>query len=215
MGRDFSVIKTNVGNNVGDTASTTLTLIGTYVNKRYFQILRSINWRYINEDYTITLVAGTQDYTLPTDFATEVYAVDVTDQNELAAVSLQTLAENYPGDLTTQGAVDRYTVFTKDDGSKIVRFHYVPSKAATVDFPYIVKPSALSADTDQPILDLEDIIETGATADLYRRKREFAKAKDMEVLFQQMLSEYVWEHINQKNVVHQFKPTVFNRDNLI
>lgn len=215
MARDFSVIKTNIGNSVGDTSATTLSLIGVYVNRRYFQVLRSINWRYINEDYTVTLVAGTQDYALPADFATELYAVDITDGKELSAVSLQDLAQNYPGDLTTQGEVKRYTIFTSDNGSKYIRFHYVPSKAATVDLPYIVKPAALSNDTDEPILDLEDLLEVGATADIYRRKREFAKAKDMEVLFQQMISEYIWEHINQANVVHQFKPATFDRDNLV
>lgn len=215
MARDFSVIKTNVGNNVGDTSSTTLSLIGVYVNKRYFQILRSINWKYINEDYTISAVSGTQDYALPSDFKSEMYAVDVTNGIELACVSLQDIAQNYPGDLTSQSQPKRYTIFNSDDGSKYLRLHPVPSANVTINFPYIVKPSALSADTDQPILDLEDMIEVGATADLYRRKREFAKAKDMEVLFQQHLSDYIWEDANQQNKVHQFKPAVFNRDNLI
>lgn len=215
MARDFSVIKTNVGNNVGDTSATTLTLIGVYVNKRYFQILRSINWSYVNEDYTISLVAGTQDYALDSDYGTELYAVDITNGIELARVSLEDLGRYYPGDLTTQGQTKRYAVFNSDDGSTYFRAHPVPSANVTVDFPYVVKPSALSADGDQPILDLEDLIETGATADLYRRKREFAKAKDMEVLFQQMLSEYIWEQANQGNQIHQFKPAVFNRDNLV
>ena len=123
MARDFSVIKTNVGNNIGDTSTTTLSLIGVYVNKRYFQALRSINWRYINEDYTVSLVAGTQDYALPSDFATEVYAVETTNGTELAHITLQDLAQNYPGDLTTQGFVKRYTVFNSDDGSKYLRVH--------------------------------------------------------------------------------------------
>lgn len=215
MARDFSVIKTNVGNNVGDTSATTLSLIGVYANKRYFQILRTINWKYINEDYTVTLVASTQDYALPSDFKTEMYAVDATNNNELALVSLQALAQNYPGDLTTEGLPERYTIFNSDDGSKYIRFHPVPSAAGTINLPYIAKPAALSGDTDQPILDLEDIIEVGATADLYRRKREFAKAKDMEVLFQQHMSEYVWEQTNQQNKIYQFRPAVFNRDNLI
>lgn len=215
MARNFSVIKTNVGNNVGDTTATTLTLIGVYANRRYFKILRTINWNYINEDYTVSLVAGTQDYALPSDFGDVVYAVDTTNNNELTEVNLQFLGENYPGELTTQGQVYRYAIFNRDDGSKYIRFHYVPSAAATVALPYIVKPSALSADSDQPILDLEDLIEIGATADLYRRKREFSKAKDMEVLFQQELDDYIWEKYNKKNFVHQFRPSTFNRDNLI
>lgn len=215
MARDFSVIKTNVGNNVGDTNTTTLSLIGVYVNKRYFQILRTINWNYINEDYQISLVGGTQDYALPSDYKTEVYAVDITNGNELARVSLEDLGRYYPGDLTTQGTPTKYAVFKSDDGSTYFRPHPVPSGVMTISFPYIVKPASLSADTDEPILDLEDLIEIGATADLYRRKREFAKAKDMEVLFQQMLSDYIWEQTNQKNQVHQFKPATFNRDNLV
>jgi len=215
MARNFSVIKTNVGNNVGDTSSTTLSLIGVYVNKRYFQALRSINWKYINEDYTIALVAGTQDYALASDYKTELYAVDITNGNELSRVDIEDFGRYYPGDLTTQGLPKRYAVFKSDDGSTYFRAHPVPSANSTVDFPYIAKPTALSADGDQPILDLEDLLEVGATADLYRRKREFAKAKDMEILFQQMQADYIWDQVNQGNQVHQFKPATYNRDNLI
>ena len=217
MARNFSVIKTNVGNNIGDTSTTTLTLIGVYVNRRYFQVLRTIKWRYINEDYTISLVAGTQDYALASDYkdGNEIYAVDTTNGNALARVTMADLGRYYPGDLTSQSTTKRYTVFTSDDGSVYFRAHPIPSTATTVAFPYEVTPAALSNDSDQPILDLEDLLEIGATADLYRRKREFGKAKDMEILFTQMLADYVWEHVSQRNRVHQFKPSVFNRDNLV
>ena len=162
MARDFSVIKTNVGNNVGDTSSTTLSLIGVYVNKRYFQVLRSINWSYVNHDYKISLVAGTQDYALPSGYSSELYAVDSTNGIELARVSLEDLGRYYPGDLTTQGQTKRYAIYTRDDGTTYFRAHPVPSANATIDFPHIVKPAALSSDTDEPILDLEDLLEVGA-----------------------------------------------------
>ena len=71
---------------------------------------------------------------------------------------------------------------------KKIRFFYIPQAAFTASLPYIVKPSALSGDSDQPILDLEDLLECGATADTLRYKRQYAKAKDFDVQFEGIIS---------------------------
>ena len=115
----------------------------------------------------------------------------------------------------SEGSVTQYAIFNKDDGSKIIRFFYIPDKVITIDLPYIVKPTALSGDTDQPILNLEDLLEMGATADAWRRLRQYQKAKDHEVLWKTMLDEYIWDEHNNSNRTVQFAPTVFNRDDLI
>ncbi|MHA1853882.1 MAG: phage adaptor protein [Candidatus Heimdallarchaeaceae archaeon] len=214
MSRTLSTMRTNVGVNVQDTSSTFGTYINTWINKRYQQILRRINWNYINEDYTISVVAGTQDYVLPTDFKTPLYAVDITNGNRLTYVDPQDLADNYPSGLTSSGSALRYTIFNSDDDSKYLRLHYNPNSSFTLALPYIVKPDALTNDSDTNVLDIEDLIEQGATADAWRFKRQFAKARVIEALFEKELAEYIFAQENQQDRRIMFKPDVYNRDNL-
>jgi len=214
MGRDFSVMKDNVASRVQNTTNSMKTLIGQWVNRRYFQILRSINWEYINEDYTVTTVAGTQDYALPTDFGKEMYAVDSTNNTNLKKIDFEEIVRNYSASLTTAGYPERYAIFNSDDGSKYLRLHFVPNGAYNIVFPYMVKPAALSADTDEPILGLEDIIEVGAEGDAWRYMRQFQKGKEFEMMFNNNLADYVWDNENQPNQVMQFKPTTFNKSEL-
>ena len=213
MGRAFSTMQTNVGNNVMDTSTAFATKIGVYINKRYHQILRRVNWDYINEDYTITLVAGTQDYTLPSNFKTEVYA-NITSRNcQLDRVEFQDLVRNYPGEISSSGDVGRYSIYNKDDGEKYIRFHYAPSKADTVQLPYMVKGTDLSGTTEN-VLDIEDLIEIGATADAWRQKRQFQKASAMDTLFEKEMMEYIFAQENQENMIHQFTPKSDSRDTI-
>lgn len=214
MGRAFSDLKNNIGNNVMDTSTLFTTVISVYINKRYQQILRKINWNYINEDYTVTTIAGTQDYELAGDFKNEVYCNNTTDGVQMSRSELQELVDSYPDDLTTQGDVRRYAIFNSDDGKKYIRLHYVPDAVLTIALPYIVKPAALSADVDENVLDIEDLIELGATADAWRYKRQFQKAAAMDVMFEKELTEYIWEQENQQNQVKQFSVADFDRDGL-
>lgn len=215
MARNFSVIVNNVAENVEDTSTTMKNLIKGYVNKRYFQALRAMNWNYINEDYQITTVAGTQDYTLPSDFNKEVYVYVRSDNTRLDAKDLQRIERELGSSIYTEGSMHSYTIFNKDDGSKIFRVYYIPNSVETIDVPYIVKPSELSDDTDQPILNLEDLLEMGATADAWRRLRQYQKAKDHETLWTTMLNEYIWDEHNFSKKPVQFQPKSFNRDNLV
>jgi len=215
MGRDFSVIKDNVGNDIQDSSSSMATLIGRYVNRRYMDILRRINWNYINEDYSISVSSGTEDYTLPSDFKEELYAYDSTNKTNLKRINLQDLPYEHSSDMNSSGTVEAYAIFNSDDGSSYVRFFYPPNASITVEFPYIARPSELDDDTDEPVLSLEDILEVGATADALRYKRQYAKAKEMELMYESMLANKIWETENRYNQIIQFKPATFNRDNLI
>ena len=213
MGRAFNTLQDNVGVNVQDTSTTFATILGVYINKRYQQILRKINWDYINEDYTVTTVSGTQNYTLPSDFKTELYVNDSTNSKNLDRVELQDLVKNYSGDLDTSGDIERYSIYNSDDGEKYIKFHYKPNEALTVGIPYIVKPAALSGTTEN-ILDIEDLIELGATADAWRYKRQFDKAQAMDIMFEKELSEYIFAQENQENMVHKFTPRVQSRETI-
>ena len=213
MGRAFNIIQDNVGTNVQDTSTAFATILGVYINKRYQQILRKINWDYVNEDYTVTTVSGTQNYTLPSDFKTELYVNDSTNSKNLDRVELQDLVKDYSGDLDTEGDIERYSIYNSDDGEKYIKFHYVPTEALTVGIPYIVKPAALSG-TAENVLDIEDLMEMGATADAWRYKRQFAKAQAIDIMFEKELSEYIFAQENQENMVHKFTPRVQSRETL-
>lgn len=212
MGRDFSVIKANVGGDVQDTSTTFASLIGRYINRRYMEILRRINWNYINEDYSFNTVAGTQDYAMESDFKTPVYVYDSTNDLKLKKVDLQDLFEDKASTLESQGTVSAYTIFKSDDGSTYMRLYMIPTSVITIKAPYVVKPTELSADTDEPILGLEDLIEIGATADAWRYKRQFAKATVMDTLFEKKLLDYIWEQENQQDQTHMFIPKPYSRE---
>lgn len=214
MGRDFSVIKANVGTDIQDTSTAMATIIGRYINRRYMQILRAVNLDYINEDYTISVTAGTQDYALPTDFKTELYAIDTTNGNNLTRISWQDLSRDYEDDLSTSGDAERYIIFRDDSDAQKIRFHYVPNASITVSLPHYVTPSELSADADEPILGLEDLLELGATADAWRYKKQFSKAQQMEVLYNQMYADFIWKQENQPNNIVQFQPVSTSRDSI-
>ncbi len=214
MARDFSMIKTNVGQCIQDTSTAMNGIIGRFVNRRYFQVLRSVNWEYLNEDYIQVTVAGTQDYNLPSDFHKELYVTDTTNNTNLKRLDFESLVRDHSSELSTSGYPERYVIFKSDDGNQKIRFHYIPNGAYTVAIPYIVKPTALSADTDKPVIDIEDLLEIGAEADAWRYKRQFQKATQTEMLFNNYLADFIWDKENQPNDPTQFKPVTFNKTEL-
>ena len=173
-------------------------------------VLRVTNWQLINDDYTISVTAGTQDYAMPADFGKEVACYDDTNDKDIARTTLEELARYYPGELATSGDVERYAIWMKDSGAWYIKFHYKPASNITVAFPYIVKPVEMSSDSDTPYLSIGNLLETGALAEAYRYKRQFAKAHEYEMLFEKELSEYSWEQANQPNQITQLKPTFWN-----
>ena len=304
MNKTFTVLKANIGAECQDTSTAFGTIIGRFVNRRYFQILRAINWQGINSAYTFNTVSGTQRYVLPDDFGKEISCTDTTTDTELSKMTLEKLYEVY-ADISSSGTVERYAIVedcvqaqpsaasklaivsssvsdttqtlfirgivsgaetyesvtltgdtpvnsansytrikgisksaatagyvtitsnsaavtnalipmeTLETNYKIAVLHYVPATILTVAMPYIIKPMPLSQDYDYPIIDIGDLIELGALADCWRYKRQFGKAQTMEVMFNQQLQEYIFDKENQPNMVHQFEPTVFNRDDTV
>jgi hypothetical protein len=304
MNKSFSVIKGNVGAEVQDTSTSFATILGKIVNRRYFQVLRAVNWKNINYSYTFDTVAGTQRYALPDDFGKEISCADNTNDIVLNRTTLEELVKNYQ-DLDDSGTVQRYAIIedcvkkqptaasalaivsssasdttqtvlvrgivsgaetyetvtltgttpantsksytrikaiskssatvgyitiTSNSAAvtnaviageqletryKLALLHYIPSSIYTISMPYIINPLPLSQDYDYPVIDIGDLIEIGAMADAWRYKRQFTKAQTMEILFNQQLQEYIFDKENQPNMIHQFKPEVFNRDDTV
>lgn len=113
MNRIYIDMQTNVGNNVQDTSSATQTIIKRYINDTYFDLLRRFNWNFCNHDYSITTVAGTQDYALPRDFGKELYVLEDTNNAEVEYISPQQLIRDYAATWSSTGTVNKYTILDK------------------------------------------------------------------------------------------------------
>jgi len=204
MAKDFSTLKDNVANEIKDTTQQMKEIIGNYINNRYRKVLKACNWEVYNDDYTITTVSGTAAYAMPSDFRKELSVADTSNNRDLAYISMYDLTKTYQSSLNENGEPLRYSVFTDDSGNIKMRFHPVPNSVRTINVPYLVGVTDLSADSDTPINDFGDIIEVGAIADAWRYKRQFAKARDFEMLFEERLETLIWEMENRMNGQQDF-----------
>lgn len=301
----FVTIYGNVGTVIQDTSSAMATIIKVFCNNRYRELQKRLNFRVFNFDHSIALVAGTQDYILPSDFGKELYAYDSTNLRYIPFIAMEELAEKYPDSLASQGTVDRYSIFkdcvrkqptsasvitfvsssTADTSQSIrikgtdandveveetialngttnaastlsyktirmitksasttgrvtatsnaaavtvavlapadmdykvrkLRTHYIPGNAVTLKLPYQIKPYPLSSDYDSPQFNCADGIEIGATADAWRFKRQFAKAGELDRLFEKWIIDEQWDLENNPNQTHTLNPKPYDRDDI-
>lgn len=98
---------------------------------------------------------------------------------------------------------------------KVMRFVNIPNQTLTIEINYIQKPTPMSQDYDYPLIDCADVIEAGAEADAWRFKRQFAKAADLDIVFEKRLANLLFDYENQPNKVNLFKPKTYsgNMDN--
>lgn len=215
---NFAQIATNVGNRIGDTSANFQTIINQYINQRYQRIFKKFNWPTLVPAYTFNTAVGTQDYSLPSDFKHELYTYDSTNSFDIKRVDFQELERLNASTLSQQGSVSQYAIFESLTGSpatilKTVRFYQIPNSILAIKMPYIKQASDMSASTDLPIVDMADLAsELGATADAWRTKRQFEKASDFEVQYEQIIMEMIWSIENDPNRITQFRPSTYNRD---
>lgn len=110
MNKSLSDIVSNVQNEVLDTSTSIQSVIKNYINRRYFQILRAINWENINPNYTFNTIAGTQSYVLPDDFGKPFIVRDANNQNELAELDYQSLISKNISVISSSGIPTQYSI---------------------------------------------------------------------------------------------------------
>ena len=96
---------------------------------------------------------------------------------------------------------------------KILHFHPMPDSDAVwaLKTKRVVMP--LSQDYDYPIIEnISDIIEKGAEADAWKYKRQFAKARELEVQYQLMKSNRIFQEVSQPGIVHTFTADPLDRN---
>ena len=215
MATTFSTLKTNVGNRCGDTSTTFATIIGTYVNQRYKDILRRTNWYAVDDDYVVSGVSGTASYTLPADFGKELYVYDTVNKVDIPASTMEILEGAYQDELKDSGEVEAYMIIDTADASarsKKIKFFRTPDSAIDFEVPYVLKPTNLSAATDVPCIDCDTAIEYGACADAWLYKRQFAKAQQYEAMYEKEIQNLMWDKTNLPNFLHTMQPEALNRD---
>jgi hypothetical protein len=214
--KTFGTIKTNVGNNVMDTSTAFAAILGNYVHNRYFDVLRRTNWHAIDEDYSFSLSAAATMVTLPSDFGKEVAVYDTTNKIELNYISLNDLYSTFPDEIDKSGDVSHYsiveTVNSSNQRYKYFKPYKIPTDALTVKMPYSILPTTLASDGALMVIPCEDIVEIGTTADAWRYKRQFAKAAELEGLYERGIMALIWDQTNQPNQVKTFTPSPYSRE---
>lgn len=216
MASTFTTIQTNISNNVQDTSNEMKTLIGVYINNRYRDTLRRVNWEAVNLTYSFNTVAGQALYTMPSDFKKEIYAYNSTNTEELSRITLQEYVSNYRTNNVSNDVPNAYMIVdqvlaTTNERYKLLKLVNTPADAYTIELPYTIEPTDLSGSV-YPIISCEQALEYGATADAQRYKRQFAKAADYEKMYEMAINTLVWDYNNQPNQVNMTLPTAASRE---
>lgn len=140
MNKSLTNIVSNVQNEILDTSTTIQSLIKNYINKRYFQILRAINWENINTSYSFQTVVGTQSYILPDDFKKPLIVRDATNNNEIVEIDYQLLISKNISSFSSSGTPTQYSIIQD-------RVQDQPTSSSVIS---VVSDS--SSDTSQTVL---------------------------------------------------------------
>lgn len=202
MSKTFQDIVDAVASDIQDTDAEMKSIIGRYVNNRYRMILRTTNFNIVNDGYTITIVAGTQSYDLPSDFGKELYVVF--NQRVIERTDFNRLGTDFASSLAESGEPTHYIIFRDESGTNKIYLYKNPNASGTLYIPYTVKVRTDLSDTDEPLNDFADLLEIGATADAWRYKRQFNKARSLDVQFDMELDRYMWDEENQENQTNVF-----------
>jgi len=194
---NFGQIVYNVGIRVGDTSTAFSGIISTYVNQRYKRIFRKFNWPTLKSDYSFTTVVGTSDYLLPSDFKHELYVYDSTNLLDIKKLDFQELERVNTGAINSTGSVSQYAIYQSLDTSsppnikKTLRLYQIPNSVFTIQMPYLQ-----------------------AYAPLVNQVDLFTKAADFDMQYEQTIQEMIWEVENDPNRLVQFRPTVYDKNQL-
>ena len=110
MNKNFSQLKTNVGNRVQDTSTTFSTLIGYWVNDKYRDAVSRYDWEELYFTQTINASANTSAYALSEDADRIISCIDTTNGIIIDEVNEQQFClENYDV-LSDTGTPDKYFI---------------------------------------------------------------------------------------------------------
>lgn len=135
---------------------------------------------------------------------------------EIRSISKSATTTGYITITSNSGAVTVAVLGSGDTAYSvnILRLHYIPNGIVTINCPYIVDPSPLTNDLDQPVIDCAVAIELGATMMAWRYKRQFSKANEYERQYERAIDTLVWDLENSSTRQRMMGITPYSRDNV-
>ena len=206
MSKTFTTMQTNIGNMCHDTTTAFLALVGIWINDRYNDISRRHLWSELTDfSQTITTVADTADYSLESDFSTELFVANITNGEELTRYDearwwKERWSAHQAGAIAA-GIPKRYIILR---GTTEIKLDPTPKAAFTIATPYRQKVTDLSGSTAPAIDDIEYILEYGALSEAFAYKRQFQKADYFLNKYEFELGKRIAQEKSRPNQLNQF-----------
>ena len=208
MAKNFATMQSGVGTFCMDSTAAFAALSAIWLNDKYQDISRRKLWsELVNYTYTATAVAGTAEYTLPTDFDQELFVVNTTDGSKLMRFTEgDWFEERYPAYLAGAIASGTSMGYVIHESSGKIQFDPTPNAVKSFTIPYKKVISPLSGTMTAVIKDIETIMEYGATSDGFMYKKNFAKANDFLQKYEYELAKRIGQDNKKVNEQYQWIP---------
>jgi len=95
---------------------------------------------------------------------------------------------------------------------KQIHLHYIPSGTIVYRVRGKRRPAPLNNDYDYPVIECCDAIEKKAIAEAWRYKRQFTKAREYDMQYEQLKMDMIQRRTNQPDMVVLLRPTPLDRD---
>lgn len=154
------------------------------------------------EDYETGTLNGTTPVPTTKSFS-RIYAIGF----DAVRVGIVTATSN--SGAVTIGVIAREAVQTR---YKKLRLVPISNITLNLEMIYTQKAMPMSQTYDYPLLDVEDILEAGATADAWKYKRQNSKADYWDNIFEKRLDDWMWSRENKADMIHTFKPATYPRN---
>lgn len=159
--------------------------INAVINQGLRRLSARFDWPWLAATTTLSVVAGTQEYTLPTDLR-KALALTRTDKPQvLREVSPWEVLGKHGGDIPS-GTPTAFYVHGRS-----LFLDKVPTESATYSWLYFTAPTTLDNDTDEPAFHEEFhlILADYAVAKAWEREEDFTKADDAMADFDRAVDE--------------------------
>lgn len=175
--------------------------INAVINQGLRRLSARFDWPWLAASGTLTTVAGTGSYALPTDLRKSLAITRIDKAQRLVEVSPWEILGRWGGDLAT-GTPESYYVH-----GRTLYLDKLPSEAATYTWLYFTSPTALDNDVDEPEFtdEFHLVLADYAVAKVWEREEDFTKAADSMKQFDRGVEEMAVFYLD----VSRDRPVVF------
>lgn len=175
--------------------------IDVLINQGLHRLSARFEWPWLATSTTLSVVAGTTEYTMPTNLTRTLSIVRQDKQQRLIEVAANVIQATYGASLPS-GTPQMYFLH-----GRTMYLDRVPTENITYDWLYFRTPSTLDNDTDVPEFaeEFHYVLADWAISRVWRREEDFTKAEDAEQDFSNGIEEMARFYLN----VSRDGPVVF------